>query len=145
VINPQIFRSLSIRGINKTTYLLLALALLLYSGFWTYYHFSTQEASKKARVSRCLEEQTLAFEGEVSRVSRYEYDNSMNKNIFGVSIRTKDSAKNFIEWQFKVEDDVILLKFISVGQKISKKSGSKKFTLTAANGMNQEFNIPYCK
>ena len=144
MINPEIFRKLGVRGVSKGTILLVVFALVLYVGFWAYYWISMREQNEKAKVNKCLEGQAFAFEGEILRVSRYEYDTYMNGKFFGIDIRTADSSNEFITWQFTVNEDRNLLDFIEVGQKVSKVSGSKTFTVTGTNGRKQEFNVPYC-
>jgi hypothetical protein len=84
------------------------------------------------------------FEGEVWRVSGYEYDTYMIKIFFAIDVMTTDTANKFIYWQFRVNEDDILLKFVRIGQKLKKVNGGSKFTLTGINGIKQEFNIPYC-
>ena len=104
-----------------------------------------QESNARTTMLKCLEGQTLAFEGVVSGINRYEYSSFMNKNVFGVTIKTEDTTNRFIHWQFRVKEGKDILKVISVGQKLRKIGGSKTFFLFVNNHNKQEFNIPYCK
>jgi cbb3-type cytochrome oxidase subunit 3 len=135
------------QGANKATKVtigLIVLCLLLYAGFWLAYYSSMQGANAKANVSKCSEEQEVTFEGVVSRINRYEYSSHMNKNFFGVVIKTTDSTNNFIYWQFGFPGHQEILTVISPGQRVVKARGSKSFTLFVTKDIKKEFAIPFC-
>jgi|GEM_PF-4058578 len=103
-----------------------------------------QGINARAKVSRCIEGQDLAFEGVVSGINRYEYSSFMNNNYFGIDIKTGDTTNKFIYWQFTLKENKDLLNIVSVGQGVRKVKGSKTFTLFVTKDVEKEFALPYC-
>jgi hypothetical protein len=123
---------------------LIVLCLLLYLGFWAAYYFSMQRVNARAKVTKCLEGQNLSFEGIVTRIDRYEYSNFMNKNYFGLTIKTADTTNRYIDWQFLIEESRVILNVVTVGQKVQKIKGDKFFYLYVIGGQRKVFKVPYC-
>lgn len=118
--------------------------LLIYFGFWALYYFSMKEANEKGRQMSCQENIQEEFQGKIRTIDRYEYSSFMNENFFGLNIKTNDTLKKSISYQFDIEENKDLLEFVKTGQAIRKERGKDIFLLTTSDGVTKNFKVPDC-
>jgi len=118
---------------------------LYYLGFGAVYCFSMKKANKEAIEVSYLEQTNDIYSGKIKKILRYEYDEYMNQNFFGLDILTNDSTEILISYQYPIKLNENLLEFVEIGQKIKKAKGKDHFELTSKNGISKTFKVPNCE
>jgi hypothetical protein len=137
-------KKIVLKRVGQVVLTFVVIAVLFYVGLWVAYYFATEKSNRETRITRCKEDQEAYFEGEIIRIDRYEYSSFMNSNYFGLEIKTNDTARQFVTYQFDLKSRKTVLDFVSIGQKMRKEKGSTNFILFIENDKRKEFKLPYC-
>lgn len=122
----------------------VALTIIGFAIIYLIYYLSMQEANENGKKMNCKENIEQSFLGTIIEIKRYEYSEFMKNNFFALSIKTNDSLKKFIDYQFNLETNKNILYFAKKGQTILKVKGNKTFTIMDNYGIQKTYTIPYC-
>lgn len=106
------------------------------------YSMTIREMNKESRERQCVYETVESFKGKITRINRYEYSDYMNKNLFGLEIKTQSPIDTIIEYQFEIKKYADLLKSVNLGDTILKLKNKNTFELTKDGG--KKYKTPHC-
>lgn len=111
-------------------------------GFGAGYMISDEKISERNNRQECSLERTKAFKGVVRSVHLYEWDEHMNEEYFGLSIKVSDTSS--LNYMFAKEDNTDLAKFVELNDSIIKTPGTDSFTVVKDDGLARHFVVPVC-
>lgn len=130
--------------LSKTVKIILAIALIGYTGMWAMYYFSLQNAIKQAVEITCKEKTGQAFRGQIVQVENYEYSDYMFGRYFNLYIRISDTSNYYLDYQYNMKSNEALFEFAKAGQSVIKLKGENTFTLVDTTGSSKAFKIADC-
>jgi hypothetical protein len=111
-------------------------------GFYAGHLLDKERRSEAMNRKECINEQSKAFTGTIRSIDRYEWNQHMNDEYFGLSIEV--GGRSSVNYMFPREDHKELAGFAEPNDKVIKQAGKDSFIVMKEDGLARHFIVPVC-